>query len=58
MINILPVVYPTWQKKFVNRILNLDIACVDVDSLFTYIPLDETIHVCIDSLDNDNGNLL
>ena len=58
MINILPVVYPTWEKKFVNRILNLDIACVDVDSLFTYIPLDETIHVCIDSLYNDNGNLL
>ena len=57
MINILPVVYPTCQKKFASRILNLHIACLDVDSLFTYIPLDETIHVCIDSLYNDNGNL-
>ena len=57
MINILPVVYPTCQNKFAGRILNLHIACLDVDSLFTYIPLDETIHVRIDSLYNDNGNL-
>lgn len=51
---ILPVVYFTSQKKFFNRTLNLPI---DVDSLFTYIPLDETIHVCIEYLYKDNEDL-
>ena len=31
-------------------------ANLDVDLLFTNIPLDETIFTCIDSLYNDNEN--
>ena len=37
---------------------NLDIASLDVDSLFTNIPLDETIDICIDSLYKDDENTL
>ena len=35
---------------------NLHMASLDVDSLFTNIPLDETIDICMDNLYNDNGN--
>ena len=35
---------------------NLYMACLDVDSLFTNTPLEETIDICIDSLYNDNEN--
>ena len=31
-------------------------ASLDVDSLFTNIPLDETIDICIDSLHKDDEN--
>ena len=31
-------------------------ASLDVDSLFTNIPLDETIDICVDNLHNDNKN--
>ena len=31
-------------------------ASLDVDSLFTNIPLDETINICIDSLYKDDEN--
>ena len=31
-------------------------ASLDVDSLFTNIPLDETIDICIDSLYKDDEN--
>ena len=31
-------------------------ASLDVDSLFTNIPLEETIDICIDSLYNDDEN--
>ena len=31
-------------------------ASLDVDSLFTNIPLDETIDICLDNLYNDNEN--
>ena len=31
-------------------------ASLDVDSLFTNIPLDETIYICIDSLYKDDEN--
>ena len=31
-------------------------ASLDVDSLFTNIPLDETIDICIDNLQNVNEN--
>ena len=35
---------------------NLHMASLDVDSLFTNIPLDETIDNCVDNLYNDNEN--
>ena len=35
---------------------NFYMASLDVDSLFTNIPLDETIDICIDSLYKDDGN--
>ena len=35
---------------------NLYMASLDVDSLFTNIPLDETINICIDSLHKDDEN--
>ena len=35
---------------------NLYMASLDVDSLFTKIPLDETIDICIDSLCKDDEN--
>ena len=35
---------------------NLYMASLDVDSLFTNIPLDETINICIDSLYKDDEN--
>ena len=31
-------------------------ASLDVDSLFTNIPLDETIYICIDNLYKDDEN--
>ena len=31
-------------------------ASLDVDSLFTNIPLEETIDICVDNLYNDNEN--
>ena len=33
-------------------------ASLDVGSLFTNIPLDETINICVDNLYSDNGNLV
>ena len=35
---------------------NLNLACLDVDSLFTKIPLEETIDICVDNLYNDSEN--
>ena len=35
---------------------NLHMASLDVDSLFTNIPLEETIDICVDNLYNDNEN--
>ena len=35
---------------------NLYMTSLDVDSLFTNIPLDETIYICIDSLYKDDDN--
>ena len=32
-------------------------ASLNVDSLFTNIPLEETIDICVDNLYNDNENL-
>ena len=35
---------------------NLRMASLDVDSLFTNIPQDETINICVDNLYNGNEN--
>ena len=35
---------------------NLHVASLDVDSLFTNIPLEETIDICVDNLYSDNEN--
>ena len=35
---------------------NLHMASLDIDSLFTNIPLEETIDICVDNLFNDNEN--
>ena len=35
---------------------NLHMATLDVDSLFTNIPLEETIDICVDNLYNENEN--
>ena len=35
---------------------NIRMASLDVDSLFTNIPLEETIDICVDNLYNDNEN--
>ena len=35
---------------------NLHMASLDVDSLFTNIPLEETIDICVDNLYSDNEN--
>ena len=37
---------------------NLHMASLDVDSLFTNIPLEETIDICVDNLYSDNENPL
>ena len=48
------------KKRFAEKICqqdsNLNMASLDVDSLFTKIPLDETIDICVDNLYNDNEN--
>ena len=35
---------------------NLHMASLDIDSLFTTIPLEETINICVDNLYSDNEN--
>ena len=35
---------------------NLHMASLDVDSLFTNIPLEETVDICVDSMYSDNEN--
>ena len=35
---------------------NLHMASLDVDSLFTNIPVEKTINICVDNLYNDNEN--
>ena len=37
-------------KDVINQNSNCFIASVDVESLFTNVPLDETIKICIDQL--------
>ena len=45
-----------FEEEICQQDSNLHIASLDVDSLFTNIPLDETIDICVDNLYNDNGN--
>ena len=43
-----------FAEEICQQNLNLHMANSDVDSLFTNIPLDETIDICVDNFYNDN----
>ena len=45
-----------FTEKICKQDPNLYMASLDVDSLFTNIPLEETIDICIDSLYKDDEN--
>ena len=45
-----------FAEKICQQDSNLHMASLGVDSLFTNIPLDETIDICVDNLCNDNEN--
>ena len=45
-----------FAEEIYQQYSNLHMASLDVDSLFTNIPLDETIDICVDNLYNDNKN--
>ena len=45
-----------FEKETCQHDLNLDMCSLDIDSLFTNIPLDEAINICIESLCNGNKN--
>ena len=65
---LLPFLTPLFQNEYTvtdsfhfaeeicKQDLNLYMASLDVDSLFSNISLDETIDICIDSLYRDDGN--
>ena len=52
---LLPINFALWKK---NCQQDLHIASLDISSLFTNIPLDKTIDICIGNLKNDNKNPL
>ena len=55
--NILSSIYLFhFAEEICQQDSNLHMASIDVDSLFTNIPLDETIDICVDNLRNDNEN--
>ena len=43
-----------FAKEIVDQDSSLFMASLDVDSLFTNIPLDETINICIESIFNES----
>ena len=45
-----------FPEEICQQDFNLNTASLDVDSLFTNIPLEETIDICLDNLYNDNEN--
>ena len=45
-----------FAEEICQQDFNLHMASLDVDSLLTNIPLDETIDICVDNLYNDNKN--
>ena len=45
-----------FAEKICQQDSNLHMASLDLDSLFTNIPLEEAIDICVDNLDNDNEN--
>ena len=45
-----------FAEEICKQDTNLYMASLDVDSLFTNIPLDKTINICIDSLYKDDEN--
>ena len=54
--NRLTFIHFTFQKKICQQDSNLHMASLDVDSLFTNIPVEKTINICVDNLYNDNEN--
>ena len=46
-----------FAEEIYKQDYNLHMASLNVDSLFTNIPLEETIDICVDNLYNDNENL-
>ena len=51
--NLLPFHF---AEEICQQDFNLHMASLDIDSLFTNIPLDESIDICADKLYNDNEN--
>ena len=45
-----------FAEEICQQDFNLHMASLDVDSLFTNIPLNKTINICVDNLYNDNEN--
>ena len=45
-----------YSEEICQQDSNLHMASLDLDSLFTNIPLEEAIDICVDNLDNDNEN--
>ena len=45
-----------FAEEICQQSYNLHMASLDVDSLFTNIPLEETSNICVDHLYNDNEN--
>ena len=46
-----------FEEEICQQNSNLHMVNLDVDSLFTNIPLDETINICVDNLYSDNQNI-
>ena len=46
-----------FSRDILNQNSNLFMASLDVDSLFTNIPLDETINIIIEKLFSENGTV-
>ena len=44
------------EFTFIDSFHFVHMASLDIDSLFTNIPLEETINICVDNLYNDNEN--
>ena len=46
-----------FAKKICEQDAGLFLACLDVDSLFTNVPLEETIKICVNDLFKTNSSI-